>query len=85
MAVHGMPGLEGEGDEGDEAEGEPFPVALWSVHCIVGLAVVMGGGGRVVERAARALPVLDDFTSEVAAVLTLDCDVLVACEGGAEV
>ena len=30
-------------------------------------------------------PVLDDFTGEVAAVLALDCDVLVACEGGAEV
>jgi len=52
--VDRVPWLEREWDEGDEAEGEPFPVFY-------------------------------DFSCEVAAVLALNRDVLIACEGRAEV
>ena len=71
-------GFEGEGDEGHEADCEPLPAS--SLSLVNPPCSSVRWGGCVGE----TLPSFGDFAAEVAAVLALHCDVLVACEEGLE-
>lgn len=87
VAADLLPWLEREGNYGHEAEGEPLPVGNWSVGlCDICGLIKRTGRARATPRASTKwdAPALVDVTREIAAVLTLTRDILVALEARGE-